>query len=442
MALATKCPHCNTIFRVAADQLKLRGGIVRCGACKEVFDGNAALVDPAAVLPPAAPVVAAAAAVFMAAPAEPVIAAKTDLLPDFPEADDEPVYSLDFDTSYDPFGILPDFAKPEPEPGPIPDAEPEPVPAQPESEPVPATDSTAAVPNIATLLQPFGEPATPKVWMRREAQPEAPAFVTYLREGRQEPSFDAASAEPVEHLIAAALPDDDLPDDDLDAAPDDAVDTPAWDKREPVLDFDDGRREPVIAIEPDAQVHSTLLTPLLVTEPNEDEPGFVRQGRRRERTGKALRWAMSGGSVVLLLLLLLQGVTTFRNALAASVPALKPTLVALCAVAGCKVDLPSRIDMLSVEQGELQTLSENKFSYATVLRNQSRSAQLWPSIELVLNDASDKPVLRRVLAPAEYLPPRTDVAKGFAPRSEQAVKIHFELAQLKASGYHIALFYP
>ncbi|MDB5756578.1 MAG: hypothetical protein JWR56_3006, partial [Massilia sp.] len=45
MALATICPHCNTTFRVASDQLKLRGGIVRCGACNEVFDGNAALID-------------------------------------------------------------------------------------------------------------------------------------------------------------------------------------------------------------------------------------------------------------------------------------------------------------------------------------------------------------------------------------------------------------
>jgi predicted Zn finger-like uncharacterized protein len=49
MALATT--HCNTVFRVAADQLKLRGGIVRCGTCREVFDGNAALVDPAAASP-------------------------------------------------------------------------------------------------------------------------------------------------------------------------------------------------------------------------------------------------------------------------------------------------------------------------------------------------------------------------------------------------------
>ncbi|UUZ52639.1 zinc-ribbon domain-containing protein [Massilia sp. H-1] len=45
MALATRCPHCKTTFRVASDQLKLRGGIVRCGTCNQVFDGNATLVD-------------------------------------------------------------------------------------------------------------------------------------------------------------------------------------------------------------------------------------------------------------------------------------------------------------------------------------------------------------------------------------------------------------
>jgi predicted Zn finger-like uncharacterized protein len=45
MALATQCPHCHTTFRVASDQLKLRGGIVRCGACQSIFDGNAHLID-------------------------------------------------------------------------------------------------------------------------------------------------------------------------------------------------------------------------------------------------------------------------------------------------------------------------------------------------------------------------------------------------------------
>lgn len=38
MALATRCPQCGASFRVVADQLKLRGGLVRCGDCRTVFD--------------------------------------------------------------------------------------------------------------------------------------------------------------------------------------------------------------------------------------------------------------------------------------------------------------------------------------------------------------------------------------------------------------------
>ncbi|VVD94018.1 hypothetical protein PHO31112_01768 [Pandoraea horticolens] len=44
--LATRCPHCHTVFRVVSDQLKLRDGLVRCGNCREVFDGRAYLCDP------------------------------------------------------------------------------------------------------------------------------------------------------------------------------------------------------------------------------------------------------------------------------------------------------------------------------------------------------------------------------------------------------------
>ncbi len=50
MALATRCPNCNALFRVVADQLKLRGGLVRCGACRHVFDAIGSLTyveDPA-----------------------------------------------------------------------------------------------------------------------------------------------------------------------------------------------------------------------------------------------------------------------------------------------------------------------------------------------------------------------------------------------------------
>src|SRR5215470_12327209 len=54
MALATRCPNCRVLFRVVADQLKLRGGLVRCGACRHVFDaiGSLTYIEDSAAGPP------------------------------------------------------------------------------------------------------------------------------------------------------------------------------------------------------------------------------------------------------------------------------------------------------------------------------------------------------------------------------------------------------
>lgn len=39
MSLATRCPHCKTIFHVSEEQLRMRAGTVRCGVCRELFNG-------------------------------------------------------------------------------------------------------------------------------------------------------------------------------------------------------------------------------------------------------------------------------------------------------------------------------------------------------------------------------------------------------------------
>jgi predicted Zn finger-like uncharacterized protein len=48
----TRCPACATVFRVTAEQLAMRGGQVRCGQCKAVFDGVAQQVSLAAATKP------------------------------------------------------------------------------------------------------------------------------------------------------------------------------------------------------------------------------------------------------------------------------------------------------------------------------------------------------------------------------------------------------
>jgi predicted Zn finger-like uncharacterized protein len=433
MALATKCPHCNTLFRVAADQLKLRGGIVRCGSCNEVFDGNAALHDLAA-LPP----LAAHAA---------LLPASAHTLADHPagqaaSADQEQPYALDFDTSFDPYGLLPEYAQLKPLP-------PEELTLGPQWES--ELESELALPPAALGDD---EPEGPEP-IEAEAEPDEPEI-----EAGPEPEFE------LEPELELGLPAEDGATAAQPAAPSSAAER--WrgqdvhqsfllrrssdDRREPSFDAPGGDSEPQLAGMAADAIKDAAATPAddALTDAHEDEeqdagaeePGFVKQGRRRQRAGEMLRLLMAAASLVLLITLLAQGATTFRNQLAAQAPQLKPALVSLCAVLGCRVELPAQIDLLSIESGELQSLAERTFSYATVLRNTSGGAQAWPHLELTLDDAGDKAVLRRVIAPRDYLPASISINKGFPPRSEQAVKLYFELAQLKAAGYHIAIFYP
>nr|WP_080403433.1 DUF3426 domain-containing protein [Burkholderia ubonensis] len=54
MLLATRCPHCETVFRLQQEQLALHGGLVRCGHCRQIFDAAESLVHEHAPQPEAA----------------------------------------------------------------------------------------------------------------------------------------------------------------------------------------------------------------------------------------------------------------------------------------------------------------------------------------------------------------------------------------------------
>ena len=62
-SFVTQCPHCQTSFRVRHAQLGMARGVVRCGACLQVFNAAQQLLNqsPETEQPPAlvTPVVAA-----------------------------------------------------------------------------------------------------------------------------------------------------------------------------------------------------------------------------------------------------------------------------------------------------------------------------------------------------------------------------------------------
>jgi hypothetical protein len=245
---------------------------------------------------------------------------------------------------------------------------------------------------------------------------------------------------PDEEIVATALPDDGAgPDSALllmrESAPEEPQDVaePPAPPRPPARKA--GRKTP----RPPAP---RPVPPPEPVEPEHEEPEFVRRSRLQEQAGRTRRLVMGVGSAILVVVLLIQAMTTFRNALAAQFPQLKPVLASTCAVFGCRVELPAQIDELAIETGELETIAGDTFLLTTSLHNQSRLAQAWPHIELALTDADNKTVLRRVFAPAQYLPKDVAPAKGFGGRSDQSVRLYFELRQTKASGYRIAIFYP
>ncbi|MFK3740207.1 DUF3426 domain-containing protein [Massilia sp. TN1-12] len=540
MALATRCPHCHTTFRVASDQLKLRGGIVRCGACQRIFDGSAHLVD----LQPPAPAPAPAAP----PPAEEAVHAADlghpfDLpgilpepAPSLPpsrhehEPDSHPVSSQPMQAAAAPFApgrpqVWRTASRSTPEDGGAdkdredaahagdvrPDAAaaavaeaPPPI-ASLAPEQTPAADADAGAPTYAPAdriepqLEPLYEPlqdvvAQPASVLDAVVEPAMEPEAAPAPEQEQEPEQEQrqAAPEPVpdsmpvhgyappnriepsfgmpvdEELVAQALPDDEhaLEPELLEAqpepepapapAPPPLPDIPpaALPLRASAVDDTAAVATPAPprsarAKATEARTRRSRLTPTKIEPPrlrvphdDVDEPEFVKRSRRLERSGRTRRVLLGAGSAVLLLALLAQGVTTWRNVLAARSPALKPVLEGACALLGCRVALPAQVDNLAIETGELATLGPGTYSLHTLLRNQGNLVQAWPSIELELTDDDNKPVLRRVFTPAEYLPRGTAPDAGFAARSEQPVRLHFALRDVTPSDYHLFVFYP
>lgn len=156
------------------------------------------------------------------------------------------------------------------------------------------------------------------------------------------------------------------------------------------------------------------------------------------------RWPWVIGSLVALIALGLQAVLAFRVELSVLWPESKPRLVALCQAVGCEVGFPARIALVGIEASDLHPDSEHKgrLALSAILKNRAPFAQQYPHLELTLTDTADKAIARKVLAPADYLPPKSSSAGGMPPNADIAVIVGVDSGELAASGYRLYVFYP
>ncbi|MDP2811164.1 MAG: DUF3426 domain-containing protein [Rhodocyclaceae bacterium] len=159
---------------------------------------------------------------------------------------------------------------------------------------------------------------------------------------------------------------------------------------------------------------------------------------------RAWPWAL-GIFMFALPALFIQALLHFRVELAVLYPKTKPALLAVCAVFGYDVPLPRRIDRVSIESSDLHPAgpaSEGHLQLIASLRNRAPFAQAWPHLELTLTDANDRMLIRKALAPADYLPPAVAQADGFAAGAEQAVNLALDAPGVPAAGYRLYVFHP
>lgn len=169
--------------------------------------------------------------------------------------------------------------------------------------------------------------------------------------------------------------------------------------------------------------------------------------RRAAARRRRLRW-IAAAAAPALLLALFAAALLWRTELAARVPALRPWLEAACAPLGCRVPPARQLAALRIDGSQLQMPDAGTDDYllTMTLRNEGGALVALPAIALVLTDAQDRPLQRRVLMPADYLPPALRAsdphgATGLQAGAELPLQVRFRTRQT-ADNYRVSVFYP
>ena len=203
------------------------------------------------------------------------------------------------------------------------------------------------------------------------------------------------------------------------------VDTPATAPEE-ALDADTQPAEPEPVDDDDILLQPSPLSTTYTQKQSARQPG----------------WPWTIAATLVLLVLLAQLMLAFRVDLAVKYPQVRPLLDMLCDYAHCTVELPSDPDKVSIEASDLHPGKKGMLELSATLHNRAPHAQAWPHLELTLTDGADKPIVRKVITPAQYLPTTQSESDGFAANGDLGLQLQLDASSLPAAGYRLYLFYP
>lgn len=165
--------------------------------------------------------------------------------------------------------------------------------------------------------------------------------------------------------------------------------------------------------------------------------------RFSKKPKKKFSWLFSLMSLILFLALFAQLVYFLRTEISAYYPNTKPWLALACQHVGCQVNLPQKIDLLTIDDSDIQEHLEYEgvLLFSSTLVNHAPYAQAYPKIELTLTNTDDEPVLRRTFEPKDYLDKEINVDDGMSANHESHIKLSIHPDDVAVAGYRVSLAY-
>lgn len=147
--------------------------------------------------------------------------------------------------------------------------------------------------------------------------------------------------------------------------------------------------------------------------------------------------------LLLITLAVLQSIYFLRTKIAAEYPQFKPYLAQACSYLQCTIDLPKNAELFSIDDSDMQESEQyaKVIDFSSLLINNANYIQAYPNIELTLTDTDDRPVVRRLIKPGEYLKNGANMAAGMASKDEVRVKLAINVSDLSVAGYRVLLAY-